>query len=401
MSLTTPTTSALSGTILSQIQASIGQSVPFLPKAFINVLAKVLAGTIIIIWKYCGSIFLNLFVAYASDQPTTINGQIIVPLTEWGRLIGVGDPLPSTQSQLSISVTVTLQTGTLSAGQQMVNATTGVIYLVAFDVALNAPTVTATIQAVSDQTGGDGSGAIGNMSPGDVISFANPLPNVQSAATVIAQLITGADAELTPTYRARIVARFQAKPQGGAYADYRSWAEDAPGIINVYPYTSQFPGEVDVYCEADPLSSGSPDGIPTPTQLAAALTAIEQPDPTTGLATRRPAGAFINTLPIKRTGFDVTVLSLVTPNTSSTQASIALGLDQYLRAFEPFIAGLSSLPRKDRITAAGVAGVVETIVSADGGTIASVQLFENGLPVTLRELGRGERAKLGSPPVFP
>ncbi len=389
MSLATPTTATISANIIAQIQTSIGQSVPFLPKAFINVLAKVLAGVFILLYKYCGFIFLQMFVAYASDQPTTVNGQVIVPLTELGRLLGVGDPEPATQAQLSITVKVTNMIGSLSAGQPAINTSTGVIYNVVADVRLNAPTVTATIRAVSDQSGGDGSGAIGNMQPGDIVSFANPLPNITADATVLAQVVTGAEAESSDLYRSKILQHRQNPPQGGAYADYQGWALEAPGISHAAPSAGP-PGQVFVYCEADTVSSGSPDGIPTAPQLAGALAAINLN--VAGLATRRPVGAAVTALAIIRTGFVLKITGLL-PDTTATRGAVRDGVDEYLRTREPFIDGLSSLPRTDRIAAAAVSGVVETIVQAVGATVTSVEVT----PGPAYDLANGEKAKLTLP----
>ncbi|MEO7037292.1 MAG: baseplate J/gp47 family protein [Polyangiaceae bacterium] len=400
MSLPTPSTQQLSDNMIAQISAQLGQSVPFLPKAFINVLAKVWAGTFLILFKYAGFIWLQLFVAYASNEPTTINGKLIQPLTEWGRLIGVGDSFEATQAQHTITVTVTAQVGSLASGTALLFPATGVIYETVAAVALSAVTVTVTVRAVSDQSGGDGSGSIGNLQPADVLEFANPPPNVVSKAPVLAQVVTGADDEDVEVYRARIISRFQSKPQGGARSDYRAWGDEAPGIINVYPYPG-FPGEIDVYCEADVVSSGSPDGIPTSAQLAAALATIEKIDPVTGIATRRPMNAAVNTLPIFRTGFAVLVSSLDGFDPSVAQPAIQAGVDEHLRSLEPYIFGLSVLPRKDRVTQANVAAVVDGIVSAQGGTVASVALIENGSPITSRDLRPGEKAKLNlSAPVF-
>src|SRR6187549_3027047 len=113
MSLSTPSVQQLSDNITAQIAAKLSQTVPFLPKAFINVLAAVLAGTVVLLWKYCGFVYLQLFVAYATDELTTVNGKAFRPLREWGRLIGVGDPLPAVQAQYSITVTVTALSGEL------------------------------------------------------------------------------------------------------------------------------------------------------------------------------------------------------------------------------------------------------------------------------------------------
>ena len=392
MSLSTPSTQQISDNIIAQIAANLSQTVPVLPKAFIGVLAKVLSGTFVILFKYSGFIFQQLFVAYATNDLTTVNGKAIRPLSEWGRLIGVGDPLPAVQAQHTITVTVTAQVGSLASGTALLFPAAGIIYETAAVVALNAPTVTVTVRAVSDQAGGDGSGSIGNRQAGDVLEFANPPPNVVSKAVVGTQLVAGADAETTDAYRARVIARFQAKPQGGAYADYRAWAQEVLGIVNVYPYLGA-PGEVDVYLEASPASSGNADGIPTSAQRASVLAAIEKVDPVSGRATQRPVNCVVNVLAIKRTGFGVRCQALQAPDLSAVQLLITAGVDEYLRTLEPFIDGLSPVHR-ERLTQASVGAVVDGIVSASGGTVASVQLLEGGTVITSRDLRAGEKAKI-------
>lgn len=393
MSLQPPTVGQLSSNITNQLSSSLSQAVPFLPKAFINVLASVLAGAVVLLFKYCGWVFLQLFVAYASDEPTTVNGKVIRPLREWGRLIGVGDPLPAVQAQHAITVRVTAQIGNLAAGTALLYPATGVIYETVAVVALNASTVPARVRAVSDQAGGDGSGSIGNLQLNDVLEFANPPPNVVSKASISGLEVAGTDAEKTEIYRARIIARFQARPQGGAYADYRAWALDVPGIVNVYPYTSALPGVVEVYCEADVASSGSPDGIPTAPQLAAVYNAIQLD--VSGIATRRPAGAAVNVLPITRAGFAVTITGL-TPDTPETRAAIKAGIAEYLLTREPYIEGLSVLPKNNRITEAAVAGIVDGIVDANAASVIKLELGTG----TAYDLHNGEKAKLLGDPTY-
>src|SRR5690606_13810784 len=108
-------------------------------------------------------------------------------------------------------------------------------------VALDAATKTVTIRPVSDQQGNGGAGELGNLLVGDEVEFANPLPNVARTATVTSIVSSGEDAELEADYRARVIQKFQKRPQGGAYADYQLWGEEADGIVNVYPYTRDDP----------------------------------------------------------------------------------------------------------------------------------------------------------------
>lgn len=394
MSLQTPTTKEISDNIIAQLEASLNQSIPLLPKAFLRVLAKALAGVFILLYKYAGFMFLQMFVQSASIKETNINGVLISPLTQWGRLIGIGDPVAATKAELLIDVVVQTQTGTLPSGTQLVNGANGVTYITIGAVNLDASTVQTTIRASADQQGGGGSGAIGNLQATDVVSFANPLANVSRNAVVVIQTVTGANAESTEAYRQRVIDRFQKRPQGGAYADYEIWGEQVAGIINIYPYTSDCPGQVDVYTEATVESSGSADGIPTGAQLQAVLDSIELDQ--NGVPTRRPANALVNTFPITRTGFDIRVTGLLGGNTAQVQADIRTAIKEYFLDREPFIEGLTILPRRDRITRSAVAGVVDDIVSASGGIFSSVILSQSTVNVELYSLGIGEKAKASS-----
>lgn len=386
--MTPPTTAQIKNNIVAQIQASIGQTIPIFPKAFTRVLALALAGVFVLLWKYAGFLGLQIFISQASGAATTINGKTIVPLIEWGRLLGVGDPNPSTQARLSISVPVKVQTGSLPAGAPLFNATNGVTYRTVAAAFLNAPAVTVTIVAVADQDNGDGSGDVGNLQPGDVVSFTNPQLNVGTDCTVLAQVTTGADAENIEVYRKRVLANRQARPQGGAYADYREWALDVLGIINVYPYAGP-PGQVYVYCEADFASSGSTDGFPTLAQKNAVLASINTD--VGGLATRRPVNAAVTVFSITRTAFNVQILGIL-PDTPESRTAIIAAISEYLAAREPFIEGLSVLPRNDRITQAAVAGIIDTVCEAQGAIVTSVTIT----PGPAYDLGQGEKAKLGT-----
>ena len=394
MSLQTPTTKQINDNIIAQLEASLSQTIPLLPKSFLRVLSKSLSGVFILLYKYAGFMFLQQFVRTASIDPTEVNGQIVRPLIEWGRLVGVGDPVAATQAELLVDVTVTNQTGFIPSGSQLIGAGNGVTYITIGSTTLDAPVVQATIRAASDQSNGGGAGIIGNLDPGALVSFANPLANIEQSAVVDSQVTTGANAEATEVYRQRVVDKFQKRPQGGAYSDYEQWGEQVAGVVNVYPYTSEFPGQVAVYVEATPASSGSADGIPTSAQLQAVLDSIELDE--NGLASRRPAGALVNAFPIDRVEFQVVVDGLDVLEPAAVQALITTALQEYFLSREPYIFGLSVPPRSDRISQGQVAGVVSDIVSASGGVFNTVTIKTGTLPVAIFSLGVGKKAKLGS-----
>jgi len=370
--MTTPTTKEINDNIIAQLEVSFSQSVPILPKSFLRVLSR------------------QLFVRTASDQPTLVNGQIVTPLTFWGRLVGTGDPAAATHAELTIDVTVETQTGSLSSGSQLVSTQNGVTYIVIGDVLLDAPIVSASVRAAADQSGGGGAGTIGNLEIGATLSFANPLANVGRDTTVTAQTAIGADAETTENYRQRVLDRFQKRPQGGAPSDYELWGEEPVDIVSVYPYTGASPGEVDVYAEA--VATGSnPDGIPTTVQLQGVLDSIVLDD--NGLASRRPANAFVNVYPISRTAFDVTVIGLSVSDPAQVQAGIDSAAKEYFLSAEPFIPGLSALPRRDRIDQPTLSAIISNIISASGGTFTSVLLELDSTPISSHTLSIGEKAK--------
>lgn len=394
--MTPPTVAELNANIIAQLEDKLAQTIPIFPKAFLRVLAKVLAGVVIILFKYAGFIFLQLFVAHASMEWTTINGKRVRPLVEWGRLIGIGDPIPAVPAELVVSVPVTTQTGSLKAGTKLIRDATRVVYEVQADVPLNAASVQARIVAVSIEgvDNSDGSGEIGNLAAGDVVSFVNTPANVASATTVVSTTVNGAEAETADAYRARIIDRFQKKPQGGAYADYQMWAEEVPEILHAYPYAGADvepalggpqPGTVWVFVE----SETEVDGIPTDPQRDAVLANINKD--VAGVATRRPVNDAVYVRPIRRTAFDVNVEGLA-PDTPELQVQIEDAVSEYFTSREPFIEGLSVLPRTDRITEAGVSGVVDGIVNANGASVNGVTL-PGGAAYTL---GAGEKAKRGS-----
>lgn len=389
MSLATPTTSQLSTTLVSQIEASLSQTVPLLPKAALRVLAKALAGVVVILYKYAGFIFLQLFVQAASFAETTVNGRVLRPLVEWGRLIGAGDPGPGERAQLVLSVPVLVQSGSLEAGR-LYTGPNGVTYRVTANVPLNASSVSVTVEALSDPNGNEGYGSIGNLANGSKLSLAVPLANVSREGTVTSTAVQGSEPELEEDYRDRVIARFQRRPQGGSYADYSLWGLDAAGIVAVYPYKAALPGQIDLYVE----STTAPDGLASPTQLAAVITASNFDEE--GRATRRPVNDALNAYSITRTAFDLEIQNLQAPNVTDTQAAISSGVDQWLRDREPYIEGLSVLPRKDRITQPELAGIISGIVAANGGSFSGLVVRRASVIVTSYTLTAGELAKRGT-----
>ena len=398
MALSVPSTQTVSDNIVAAIEGTIGKSIPLLPKSFTRVLAKSLAGVFVLSYKYSAWSLLQQFAAHASFRETTVNGRTLTPLIEWGRLVGVGDPAIATNARMNVQFTVlTTDSSTVAAGTQLVHPGSGVVYITLAAVTLDASPKTVEVLAASDPDGNAGSGLAGNRDDGDVLKWANPIPQLSTlGASVIATTYTAEEGETESAYRDRILDRFGARPQGGAYADYAVWGTEASGVINIYPYTGD-PGVVDVYVEASEETSSDGRGTPTAAQLYEVQTLIEYDS--SGLATRRPIGAFVNVLEITREPFDVTVNGLDASDAAAvTAAEVAIdaALTDYFYSREPFIQGLSRLPRTDRVTASSVAGVVDEAASALGATVTTVLLEQGSSPITAYTLGHGEKAELGT-----
>jgi uncharacterized phage protein gp47/JayE len=389
-----PTSKDIYDSLIASFENNFGREVPILRKSFLRVLSKVLSAVFIILYKYTGFLGLQLFVSTASSKETVINGRTIVPLIEIGRQYGVGDPAAAVSAKLTVDITVTNQIGFIASGTQLLNTTNGITYITEGSIILDAATVSGTIVAASDQSGGDGSGAIGNLDSGATVSFINPLSNVLQNTIVADTIVRGVDAEDIDTeYRQRVAERVGSTPQGGALVDYIIWATEVDGIINAYPYRGQ-PGEVDVFVEATPESSGSEDGIPTQAQLIAVDESMQR-DAETNIASRRPVGAFSVAFPIVRLAFDVNVIDLTVADAGATRDEIEQALKDYFFDLEPYIEGITFLPRQDRITLSAVVGIIEEVVSSKNGIFNYAELFLNDTKITSYNLAEGEKAKLG------
>ena len=389
MALETPTTKEIQDSIINQVVASTSTVAELLPRAFTRFFAKVLAGVFMLIYKYAGWMFLQIFVRTASFQETTVLGQTLTPLIEWGRLIGVGDPTPAIQAELLLDIVVTNQTGSLLAGTQAVSNKNGITYILLSPVTLDAATKQGTFRAASDIDGGTGGGTIGNLDPGDIVSFVNPLANVERDMSVDSVTTTGVDGETEPVYRQRVIDRFQQQPQGGSGVDYVIWGVIEGIVKSIYPYTGE-DGFVDVYVEVFP--SVEPDGIPTQQILDDVADVITFDD---GAQTRKPINAKLNTLPITRLEFTVNVIGMEVPDSGTTEPLIVEALETYFLEREPFIDGVIPLPRRDRVQVSNVNSIVDSFVSAAGGSFIGITLFLGALQIQIEySFQFGEKSKV-------
>jgi uncharacterized phage protein gp47/JayE len=386
MSLQTPQISELRETNIAHIESELDQEDQSLPKSTIRVIATVLAGLFVLLMKYAGWMFLQQFVRWASFRETTVLGRVLVPLRMLGDENGVDPPSEGAVARFTVNVVPITLGSTLKANTAIVDRPTQRIYKTLADTVLSTNPTLVTVTAAK-------SGAIYNVTTSTALHFTSPQSNAQRELAVEAIVIEGQDAEGEDQYRARIDEKKKAPPQGGAHSDYRLWAKEISGITNVYPYNNG-PGKVIVYVEATPASSGSPDGFPTLAQRNAVLARINLP--VTGVASRRTINANTSVASITRKALGVEVLGLVVDGPeglAAVKARIEAGCDEYFRACEPYILGLSLPPRRDIITQSALAGVVGDIVAAAEGRVTEVRLLDGATQIRTYSLGRGVRAK--------
>ncbi len=386
MSLQTPQISELRQTTISQIEAELDQEDQSLPKSVVRATGTVLAGLFVLIMKYAGWMFLQQFVRWANFRETTVLGRVLVPLRMLGDEHGVEPPADGVKARFNVSVAPITLGSTLKANTAIIDRPTQRIYKTVSDTVLSTNPTTVDVRAVDF-------GAIYNVTTATALHFVSPQPNAQRELTVTTIVTEGVDAETESSYRNRIQQKRTAPPQGGAHADYQQWAREISGITNVYPYNNG-PGRVIVYCEATSESSGSADGIPTNAQLTQVGARINLP--VTGIASRRTINALIGVAAISRKALSVRVTGLVVSDQAAVESRIEDACDEYLRNTEPYILGLTLPPRRDVITQAALAGVVNDIVSAAEGRVTEVELLDGGTPVRTYSLSPGQRAKLGS-----
>jgi hypothetical protein len=383
--------------IISQFTASFSKTFPIFPKSFLRVLSKVLSAVFILLYKAAGWMYLQIFVSTASFKPVTVLGKTITPLIEHGRLVGVGDPLPSTQAELTILVNVVDIGSTLYAGTQFQTDLNDVLYITTENYVLDLATKSINVLATEG-------GTKGNLSIGNTLSLVNTLGIIENDANITAIITTAVDSESEDDYRFRVSERFQLQPQGGAYADYRIWAAEVPGVKQTYIYSGDPPSNVLIYVAGDSVIYS--DRIPNTALLLAVANALEY-DPNTGMATRRPIGAVIdpagngtytNVKAITVVEFDVEVTGLTIDASllSQTRLDMKSAVDAYMLEREPFIEGLSIPPKKGEITQSNVVGIVNNIVRANSGTFLNALNSINGVSTTNYSLLEGQLAKLGT-----
>lgn len=213
------------------------------------------------------------------------------------------------------SITFTVQAGAVIPSGTLLQALDGVQYQTTADATVAAPSATAPVVALV-------AAAAGNRATGQSLSLVSPVVGVQTLATAGA-LVGGADIETDDALRARLLARIQQPPHGGAQADYIAWALEVAGVTRAWVYPGELgAGTVTVRFVRDNDASLIPDAG----EVAAVQAHIDAVRPVTAQVTVAAPTA----VPI-----DFTISGLV-PATAAVQAAVQAELaDLLLREAVP------------------------------------------------------------------
>lgn len=216
------------------------------------------------------------------------------------------------------TVTFTVQAGSLIPSGTLLQALDGVQYQTSADATMTVPSATATVTALVPA-------AAGNRATGQNLTLVSPVVGVQSTATA-GDLSGGADVETDDALRARLLARIQQPPHGGASYDYRAWALEVPGVTRAWVYPAELGlGSVTVRFVRDNDGTGTAI-IPDAGEVAAVQAYIDA---------RRPVTAQLTVVAPAAVPLNFTIQGLV-PATLTVQAAVQAELaDLLLREAVP------------------------------------------------------------------
>lgn len=383
--------------LIKSLQEKFNQKLRLLPKSFMNVLAKVLAGIFVIQYKLAGWFYLQLFPDTADFATVEILGQSVRPLVRLGNLFGVGEPLNGQAWEGTARVAANAMGKSLTLGTQLKSDKTGLVYNVAANTAVDSEEVEFPVYCTQQ-------GTAGALDVGDVLKFVSPLGFVSREATVSGTTANGTEDESESHYRSRVMSGYGPQPQGGSLTDYRTWAFDVAGVLNTYPYNDKnSPAGVLLYVAGNPETY--PDRVPDKGLCIAVGKACTY-DPDTGKASRKPLTAvldpagdetYANVLPVIVKTFDVFVSGLDGAGTGDFGDSLAAELKIYFESREPYIRGLTDdTGRTDDVLRNAVIAVASGVATAMQAKFGTAKMQLDGAETEAYTLGQGELAALGN-----
>lgn len=249
-------------TLYEQRLVSAGLTRVRVPRSAPWVLARVWAGMDYLVYRFLAAIAEQILPDTATAETLRRHAAI------WGVT-----PQPAEQATGTVEITGGQASAVQPAGSLLTSAE-GVEYTTDAELTLNG-SGEGSVDVTAVDAGEDGNAAA------DVeLSFASPAAGVPATATVGALGLTGGtDDESDDSLRARLLARITDRPQGGAEADYVTWAQEVAGVDGVWVIPlDDGPGTVTVYFTVEDDGDGI---IPDAGEVADVQTEIDSSRPVT------------------------------------------------------------------------------------------------------------------------
>jgi uncharacterized phage protein gp47/JayE len=179
--------------------------------------------------------------------PATATGEF---LRAWAALVGIfpkdGGTASGTASFSGVPGSV------LPDGTQLARSADGLAYVTtAIGTIDGSGLVTVPVTAAA-------AGATGNLVAGAQVVITSAVIGINATGNVAAPFTGGADAELEEDFRDRMLARYQAPPQGGSVEDYITWAKEVVGVTRAWVTPNGAgAGTVVVYTMLDDAQAGA------------------------------------------------------------------------------------------------------------------------------------------------
>lgn len=368
-----PTISELYNSILADLQAQYGISIPTFGKNWLRVKAGVQAAKLKLFYLALGNVQKNIFVDTA--DPASLGGT----LERFGRVKLNRNPFPARAGEYTVEVTGTI--GAVIPAQTTFKSnddslSPGKLFILNAEYTLTATTDIITVRALEP-------GVDSKLDVDDQLSATAPIALVNKTAVVTVESVEPSAAESIEDYRSKAIDAYRLEPQGGAGTDYRLWAADAQGVKQVYPYAKTgVVAEINLYVEATTDDSTDGKGTPSAQLLEDVEEVVEfDPDTTRPLNERgrRPLGVFqIHFLAVTIREVDITINDL-DDVTSEEEDLIEDALTDLVNSIRPFVASCDILAEKNDILDNNK--IIATVLSAvPGAVFTDVTLLVAGTP---------------------
>lgn len=381
-----PSTQELADQHLATLEGAVSQRSPLNNKAFLRVLAALLAMAHTGLYKMGAERSRQTLALTATGTDLDLVGVEVGVFRKAAEAAALTVTIPSVDGVI-IPIT-TAFIGTLNG--QSYSVTGSAVAVLG----------SATLQVTCGEVG-----TIGNLQIGDTLSIVSPLPGVGTIATVDSVDNVGAEEEDDEEYRVRVLFALRSTRGGGNATDYKTWAEEVAGVVRAFPHAGKppgagtsYPGDRTLYIEAD--TSIDPDGVPSAGLLDEVRAAVNY-DPVTG-ASRPGLGLVDDTLyikPITRTAVAITVNNLVAPpgTEADVRTRIEAALASFFLLYAPYVDGVDlTTDRNDRITTPAISTVLQEVLDATGSSAASVTFSIAATPYTSYQLSAGQLVKRGT-----